>query len=118
MPAPKPATVDEYIAAFPAEVQQVLQQVRATIRAAAPSAEERISYAIPGYYLNGQLVFFAAYKHHIGFYAAPTGHAAFAEELSPYKQGRGSVQFPLSQPMPLELIERIVKFRVAENLGK
>lgn len=118
MTTPKPATINEYIAAFPGDVQAVLQQVRATIRKAAPEAEEGIAYAMPAFTLNGPLVYFGAFKGHIGFYATPTGHEAFQQELSLYKQGKGSVQFPLDQPMPLNLITRIVKFRVAENLAK
>jgi len=111
----KPNTINEYIAGFPEEIQQILEQVRETIQQAAPEAEESISYGMPAYKLNGKpLVYFAAFKNHIGFYATPTGHEAFAEELSNYKQGKGSVQFPLDKPMPLELITRIVKFRVQE----
>lgn len=110
--------IDAYIATFPADVQEMLQQVRNTIRKAAPDAEEAIKYAMPAYVLNGNLVYFAGYKHHIGFYATPTGHEAFAKELSKYKQGKGSVQFPIDEPMPLKLIEKIVKFRVKENLAK
>mgnify|MGYP006157952931 CR=1 FL=1 len=116
--ADKPTTVDQYIANFPAEVQELMQQVRSTIKASAPQAEERISYGMPGYYLNGPLVYFAGYKNHIGFYATPNGHEAFAEELSKYKQGKGSVQFPLSEPMPIDLIKRIVAFRVETQLAK
>ena len=109
----KPATIYEYIASYPEEVQNLLEQIRETIRKAAPEAEESISYGIPAYKLNGKpLVYFAAFKNHIGFYATPNGHEAFAEELSKYKQGKGSVQFPLDKPMPLELVTRIVKFRV------
>jgi uncharacterized protein YdhG (YjbR/CyaY superfamily) len=113
-----PITVDEYIAAFPKEMQQLLQQVRATIKKAAPAAEEVISYGMPAYKLNGMLVYFAGYKNHIGFYATPTGHASFKKELSVYKQGKGSVQFPTDQPLPLALITKIVKFRVNENTEK
>lgn len=116
--ADKPTTVDQYIATFPAEVQEVMQQVRSTIKGSAPQAEERISYGMPGYYLNGPLVYFAGYKNHIGFYATPNGHEAFAEELSKYKQGKGSVQFPLNEAMPLDLIKRIVAFRVEVQLAK
>lgn len=109
--------VDEYIVAFPAEVQMLLEQIRATIKQAAPEAEEVISYGMPAYKLNGKpLVYFAAFKKHIGFYATPTGHKEFAAELSNYKQGKGSVQFPLDKPLPLDLIERITKFRVQKNL--
>lgn len=117
--APKPATVAAYLATFPAEVQRLLQQVRETIHQAAPEATESISYGMPAYKLNGRpLVYFAAFKHHLGFYATPTGHAAFAAELAGYKEGKGSVQFPLDKPLPLELISRIVQFRVTENLEK
>ncbi len=112
----KATTIDDYIAGFPEDVQRRLEQVRQTIRQAAPQAEETIKYAMPTYMLNGRnLVFFAAFKNHIGFYATPTGHASFKEELSRYKQGKGSVQFPLNEPMPLELIRRIVEFRVGEE---
>lgn len=108
--------VNEYIAAFPEEVQNKLAQIRAIVKAAAPEAEESISYGMPAYKLNKKpLVYFAGHKNHIGFYATPTGHATFAKELSIYKQGKGSVQFPLNEPLPLKLIERIVQFRVAEN---
>ncbi len=109
------ATVDEYIGAFPKEVQPLLNQVRQTIKKAAPNAEELISYAMPAYKLNGVLVYFAGYKNHIGFYATPTGHEAFKKELSKYKEGKGSVQFPIDQQLPLSLITKIVKFRVKEN---
>lgn len=114
----KPNNIEEYIRCFPPPVQQILQQVRETIRAAAPAATEAIAYAIPTFKLNGNLVHFAAFQNHLGFYATPTGHEAFAEELSKFKQGKGSVQFPLDQPMPLDLISRIVQFRVAQNLAK
>jgi len=111
--------VDEYISTFPKETQELLKQVRKTIRQAAPDADESISYGMPAYKLNGKpLVYFAAFKNHIGFYATPTGHKEFADELSKYKQGKGSVQFPLDKPMPLDLIERITKFRVKENSSK
>ncbi len=114
----KPATVDAYIAGHPEEVRKVLEEVRAAIRKAAPEAEETISYGIPAYKLHGDLVFFAAAKKHIGFYATPSGHQAFEEELSGYKRGKGSVQFPLAEPMPLDLITRMVAARVAENKAK
>lgn len=110
--------IDQYIQQFPKETQRALKQVRKTIQQAAPEAEEAIKYAMPAFVLNGNLVFYAAYKNHIGFYATPTGHAAFKKDLSSYKQGKGSVQFPLDQPMPLELIARIVQFRVKENMKK
>lgn len=110
--------VDEYIGSFPKEIRAILEEIRAAIRKAAPDAEETISYKMPAYKLNGAVAYFAAYKNHIGFYATPTGHKEFAAELSKYKQGKGSVQFPISEPMPLDLIARMVKFRVAENLKK
>jgi len=115
----KPATIDEYIAGFPEEIRSVLQQVRETIQQAAPEAAETISYGMPAYKFRGKpLVYFAAFKNHLGFYATPAGHEAFAEELSRYKQGKGSVQFPLNQSMPLDLITRMVKFRIMKNLEK
>ncbi len=110
--------VDAYIAAYPAEVQKKLQQVRNTIRKAAPMAQEVISYGMPGYKYHGMLVYFAAWKNHIGFYAVPSAHAAFKEELSAYKGAKGSVQFPLDKPMPVALITKIVKFRMKENEEK
>ncbi|MEJ7739844.1 MAG: DUF1801 domain-containing protein [Chitinophagaceae bacterium] len=112
----KPAGIDEYIAGFPEDIQKMLKQIRATIRKAAPHAEETIKYAMPTFTLNGNLVHFAAYKNHIGFYPVPTGIEAFKKELSIYKGAKGSVQFPLDKPMPLNLIAKIVKFRVKENL--
>ena len=111
-------SIDEYIATFPADIQKLLQEVRTTIKAAAPEAEEKISYQMPTFFLNGNLVHFAAFKNHIGFYPAPTGMEAFAQDLAQYKGAKGSVQFPLNKPMPLDLITRIVKYRVAENLKK
>lgn len=114
-----PETVDEYIAGFPAGIQQLLEQVRATIKKAAPEAEETISYAMPAFRYQGKgLVYFSAFKEHIGFYPIPSGMKAFKKELSSYKTGKGSVQFPLDKPMPLKLITDIVKFRVKENLAK
>jgi uncharacterized protein YdhG (YjbR/CyaY superfamily) len=112
-------SVDEYIQSFPEELQELMRQVRETIIKSAPEAVEGIGSGMPAYKLKGKpLVYFAAYKSHIGFYATPSGHSKFAVELSKYKQGKGSVQFPLDEPMPLELIEKIVKFRVQENLAK
>ncbi|MFH0758152.1 MAG: DUF1801 domain-containing protein [Bacteroidota bacterium] len=109
-------SVEEYIDSFPEEVQILLERVRSTIREKAPGALESISYGMPAYKTHGKpLVFFAGFKKHIGFYATPTGHAAFAAELSPYKQGKGSVQFPLDKPIPFGLIGRMVEFRVHEN---
>lgn len=105
--------VDEYIGSFPVEVQELLKQVRKTIREAAPEAEESISYGMPAYKLfKKPLVYFAGFERHIGFYATPTGHSQFAKELSAYKHGKGSVQFPLDKPIPLDLISRITKFKV------
>lgn len=114
-----PTTTDGYIAGFPDDIQLILNQVRAIIKQAAPEAEESISYGMPAYKLNGKpLVYFAGFKNHIGFYATPSGHTEFAKELSKYKQGKGSVQFPLDQAIPYELIAQIVAFRVSENLEK
>jgi uncharacterized protein YdhG (YjbR/CyaY superfamily) len=114
----KPATTDAYIANFPEDTQRVLQEIRTVIRKAAPEAEEVISYGMPAYKLNGMLVFFAAHDKHIGFYPTPSGIEKFKKELSVYKGAKGSVQFPLNEPLPVELIARIVKFRVKENLEK
>ena len=114
----KATNVDEYILEFPKEVQLLLQTMRAAIKKAAPLAEEVISYGMPAFKYHGMLVFFAAFKKHIGFYATPTGHAAFKKALSVYKEGKGSVQFPYSQPLPLSLISRIVKFRMKKNIEK
>ncbi len=111
-------SIDDYIASFPEEIQAILQEVRATIHAAAPTATEKISYQMPTFFQNGNVVHFAAFKNHIGFYPAPRGIEAFADELSIYKGAKGSVQFPLDKPMPLDLIRRIVEFRVAENMEK
>ena len=113
-----PQTIDEYIAGFPEDVQKILEKVRATIKEAAPDAQETISYRMPTFTLNGNLVYFSAFKNHIGFYPIPTGIERFKKELSVYKQGKGSVQFPLDQPIPYDLIRKIVKFRVKENLKK
>jgi uncharacterized protein YdhG (YjbR/CyaY superfamily) len=111
-------TIDEYIATCAEAVQPMLRELRAAIKAAAPDAQEKISYQMPTFALRGNLVHFAAFQHHIGFYPGASGVQAFAAELAVYKGGKGSVQFPLDQPLPLELISRIVKYRVAENLGK
>lgn len=113
-----PVTIDEYIAGFPPDVQAILQQVRATIRAAAPGAEEAIKYQLPTFVLKGNLVHFGAFKEHIGFYPTPTGTERFREELSAYKGAKGSVRFPLDRPIPYDLIRRIVEFRVKENLER
>lgn len=109
-------SIDEYIATFPKEVQAILRELRETIKAAAPDAEEKFSYGMPTFFLNGNLVHFAAFKTHIGFYPTPSGIEAFQKELSIYKGAKGSVQFPIDQPLPLHLISKIVRFRVAENV--
>jgi uncharacterized protein YdhG (YjbR/CyaY superfamily) len=114
---PEPATIDDYIAACPAETRVVLEQVRQTIRAAAPQATEAIKYRLPTFVLHGNLVHFGVFKNHLGFYATPSGNAKFRRELAAYAGGKGSVQFPLAGPMPLDLIRRIVEFRVQENLA-
>jgi uncharacterized protein YdhG (YjbR/CyaY superfamily) len=111
-------SIDEYISQFPNDVQEVLQKLRATIKAAAPGAVEKISYQMPTFYLNGNLVHFAAYKNHIGFYPTPSGIERFEEELSAYKGGKGSVQFSLDKPLPYGLISEIVKYRVVENMKR
>ena len=111
-------TVDEYISSFPKETQKILKEIRATIKAAAPDAEEKISYQMPTFFLKGNLIHFAAYKNHIGIYPTPNGIETFKKELSKYKGAKGSVRLPIDEPMPLKLISRIVKFRVAENLKK
>lgn len=111
-------TIDQYIAACAPEVQEILHTLRKVIHEAAPEATEKISYQMPTFYLHSNLVHFAAFKNHIGFYPAPSGIEAFQEELAQYKGAKGSVQFPLRQPLPYELIARIVKFRADENLLK
>jgi uncharacterized protein YdhG (YjbR/CyaY superfamily) len=113
-----PRNIDEYIAGFPPDVQEILEKIRVTIRKAAPDAEETIKYQMPTFTLKGNLVHFAAFKKHIGFYPVPTGIEAFKEELSLYEGGKGSVRFPLDKPIPFDLIIRIVKFRVKENLER
>ena len=112
------STIDEYIATFPKDVKRILNQLRQTIHEAAPEAEETIKYQMPTFTLHGNLVHFAAFKNHIGFYPTPTGIEAFQQELAPYKGAKGSVQFPIDQPLPLPLIHRIVKYRVKENLER
>lgn len=113
-----PKTIDEYIQLFSKETQVVLEEIRQTIKQEAPDAMEVISYKMPAFRYHGMLVYFTAYKNHIGFYALPSGNEEFIKELSGYKTGKGSVQFPLNKPMPLALIRKIVKFRMLENLGK
>jgi uncharacterized protein YdhG (YjbR/CyaY superfamily) len=114
----KPQNIDEYIAGFPPEIQEILQKVRETIRKAAPDAEETISYAMPTFKLHGNLVHFAAYKKHIGFYPTPTGIEAFKDDLAVYGHSKGTAQFPLDQPIPYDLIRSITEYRVGENLKK
>jgi len=111
-------SIDEYIAGFSPEVQEILEQVRTTIRQAAPGAEETIKYRLPTFTLKGNLVHFGAFKTHIGFYPTPTGIDRFEDELSAYVGAKGSVQFPLDKPIPFDLIRRIVEFRVKENLER
>jgi uncharacterized protein YdhG (YjbR/CyaY superfamily) len=111
-------SIDEYIAAFPEDRQALLQAVRAAIKAAAPEAEERISYQMPTFAQHGNLVHFASNKGYIGFYPTPSAIAAFKDELSGYESSKGAVRFPVTQPLPLDLIRRIVEFRVAENLTR
>ena len=113
-----PADVDEYIAGFPKDTQKLLEQLRAAIMKAAPGAEEAISYQMPAYKYHGMLVYFAGYKSHIGFYPTASGIETFKKELSVYKGAKGSVQFPLDKPLPLQLVTKIVKFRMKENLEK
>ncbi len=110
--------IDEYIALFPGEVQKKLEEIRAVIKSAAPDATEAISYQMPTFKLHGNLVHFAAYANHIGFYPAPQGIEKFKEELSKYKGSKGAVQFPIDQPVPLDLIRRMVEYRVQGNLAK
>ena len=112
-------TIDEYIKTFPKNVQSILEKMRQTIKKVVPDAEEAITYQMPTFKLNGKnLVHFAAWKNHIGFYPTPSGTEAFQRELSPYKRAKGSVQFPLDEPVPFDLVEKIVIFRVKENLKK
>jgi uncharacterized protein YdhG (YjbR/CyaY superfamily) len=113
-----PKNIDEYIAGFPPEVQEILEKIRMTIRKAAPGAEETIKYQMPTFTLKGNLVHFAAFKKHIGFYPVPTGIEKFKKDLAVYEGGKGSVKFPLDQPIPYGLISKIVKFRVKENLAR
>ena len=111
--------IDKYILRYPEDVRDILRKIRQLIKNNSPDAEELIAYGMPCYKTHKKpLVYFAAFKNHIGFYAIPSGHKQFSDELSQYKQGKGSVQFPLDQPIPYELIERIVKFRVEENESK
>jgi uncharacterized protein YdhG (YjbR/CyaY superfamily) len=111
-------TIDEYIAAFPENVQTILEKLRSVIRETAPEAEETIDYGIPTFKLNGNLVHFAAFKNHTSFYPTPSAIEAFKKELLPFKQSKGTVQFPLDEPIPFDLVKKIVKFRVKENEAK
>jgi len=117
-PATPLTTIDAYISGFPAEVQAILQQIRSIIRAAAPDATEAIKYRIPTFVLGGNLVHFAAFTHHIGFYPTPSGIEHFKEALADYPTAKGSIQFTLDKPIPYPLIEKIVTFRVQENRDK
>jgi uncharacterized protein YdhG (YjbR/CyaY superfamily) len=110
--------VNEYISGFPPSTQKLLKQLRSTIKKAAPKAEEGISYRMPAYKLSGVLVYFAGYKNHIGFYPGASGVASFKKQLGAYKIAKGSIQFPLDQSLPLDLVSKIVSFRVAQNLEK
>lgn len=111
-------TIDDYINTFPGDVQEILERLRQTIKEAAPAAEETINYQIPTFKLHGNLVHFAAFANHIGFYPAPSGIAAFEKELSPYEVSKGTVRFPKDQPLPYDLVSRIVQYRVSENMGR
>ncbi|MCL4870054.1 MAG: DUF1801 domain-containing protein [Anaerolineae bacterium] len=117
-PNTPPKNIDEYIAGFPDDIQELLTRVRLTIKDVVPEAEETIKYQMPTFRLHGNLVYFAAFKNHIGFYPVPSGIEAFKGELSGYKQGKGSIQFPFNKPIPYDLIRRIVQFRVEENKAK
>jgi uncharacterized protein YdhG (YjbR/CyaY superfamily) len=111
-------TIDDYIAGFPKDVQKILKTLRAAIKKAAPKAEEAIKYAMPTYILNGNLVHFAAFKNHIGFYPAPRAIEKFKKELAAYEGSKGAIRFPLDEPIPLTLIQKIVKFRIKANQEK
>jgi uncharacterized protein YdhG (YjbR/CyaY superfamily) len=111
-------TIDEYISTFPKNIQELLQKMRQEIRRSAPDAKEAISYQIPTFKLNGNLVHFAAFKNHIGFFPASSGVSAFQKQLSPYSTSKGTVRFPIGKPIPYDLIRKIVKYRVKENLDK
>ena len=117
-PTSQSESIDDYIAGFPAEIQVLLQQMRQTIHEAAPEATEAISYQMPTFKLHGNLVHFAAFKDHIGFFPAPSGIDAFTEEIAPYRTGKGTLRFSLTEPLPLDLVRRIVLYRVQENSAK
>jgi len=110
--------IDEYIQSHPKDVQKILMEIRKTVKKAAPNAKEKISYGMPAFTLNGNLVYFAAFKNHIGFYPLPSGINSFKKELSTYKTSKGAIQFPIDKPMPLSLITKIVKYRVKEDMTK
>jgi uncharacterized protein YdhG (YjbR/CyaY superfamily) len=111
-------TIDAYIGDYPENIQAILQKIRQTIKKAAPQAEEAIRYGLPTFRLNGNLVHFGGFKNHIGFYPTPTGIEVFKKELAPYVTGKGTIQFTIDKPIPYELIEKIVRFRVKESLAK
>jgi len=111
-------TIDEYISLFPKNIQEILEKIRHTIKKSAPQAEETISYQMPAFKLNGNLVYFAAFKDHIGFFPTSSGVAAFKKELSKYATSKGTIRFPLDKPIPFDLVRKIVQFRVQENLAK
>lgn len=113
-----PKSIDQYIMQFPPEIQEILEMLRKVIKESAPDAREKISYQMPTFHLYGNLVHFAAFKNHIGFYPAPSGIEAFKEELSEYKGAKGSIQFPIGKSLPYQLVSKIVKFRVTENIDK
>jgi uncharacterized protein YdhG (YjbR/CyaY superfamily) len=115
---PQMISIDTYIAQFPADIQKKLKDLRAIIHAAAPDATEKISYQMPTFFLKGNLVHFAAFKNHIGFFPTPSGITTFEKELAVYRTSKGTMQIPLDQPLPADLITRIVKYRIAENLQK
>jgi uncharacterized protein YdhG (YjbR/CyaY superfamily) len=113
-----PKTIDEYISAFPPDIQEKLNEMRLTIRKAAPDATEKISYSMPAFTLNGMLVYFAAHKNHLGFYPFTSVIKAFSCELTPYRTSKGGIQFPYKEPLPINLIKQIIEFRVKENIHK
>lgn len=108
--------IDEYIAGFPKDIQRILKKIRATIKKAAPKAEEAIRYSMPAFLLNGHLVLFSAYKNHIGLYPVPAGNETFKKEIAPYKSGKGTLHFSFDQPVPYDLIAKLVKLRIEENM--
>lgn len=118
MPADKPATIDEYITCFPPDIRETLQNLRRVVREAAPDVQEKISYGMPAFYLNGNLVYFAAHKKHIGFYPTPRGAEVLMDKLSGYKMSKGAIRFPFDKPMPYDVIAEIVRFRVNENAAE